>query len=216
MSPLTGLESFLISSTAFSTALSIPRFNAIGLAPAATVLTPSRKIDCARTVAVVVPSPAMSEVFEATSRTICAPVFSSLSSSSISLATVTPSLVIVGDPNFFSMTTLRPLGPRVTFTASASLFTPVSSARRDSSPYAMCLAICILLLKDCLSSFSFSLAFSGPFDHTQDVVLAHDQIVLIIELHLSSGILAEKHTVSLFDVQGDSLSAIELLACAYG
>ena len=52
----------------------------------------------ASTVAVVVPSPAMSLVFEATSRTICAPMFSNLSSSSISLATVTPSLVMRGAP----------------------------------------------------------------------------------------------------------------------
>src|SRR5438445_10474023 len=44
-------------------------------------------------VAVVVPSPAWSEVLEATSRTICAPMFSNLFSSSISLTTVTPSLV---------------------------------------------------------------------------------------------------------------------------
>ena len=44
---------------------------------------------------------------------------------SISLATVTPSLVMVGPPNFFSSTTLRPLGPRVTFTASASWLTPL-------------------------------------------------------------------------------------------
>ncbi len=53
----------------------------------------------ARTVAVVVPSPAKSEDFEATSRTIWAPMFSNLSSSSISLATVTPSLVMRGAPN---------------------------------------------------------------------------------------------------------------------
>ena len=61
-------------------------------------LAPSRTIDWASTVAVVVPSPAMSLVFEATSRTICAPMFSNLSSSSISLATVTPSLVMRGAP----------------------------------------------------------------------------------------------------------------------
>jgi hypothetical protein len=41
-------------------------------------------------------------------------MFSTASLSSISLATVTPSLVIVGEPNFLSMTTFRPLGPRVT------------------------------------------------------------------------------------------------------
>ena len=98
----------------------MPRLMAMGLAPAATVFTPSRKIAWASTVAVVVPSPATSEVFEATSRTIWAPMFSRGSFSSISLATVTPSLVIVGAPNFLSSTTLRPLGPNVIFTASAS------------------------------------------------------------------------------------------------
>ncbi len=52
----------------------------------------------ASTVAVVVPSPATSDVLDATSFTICAPMFSKRSSSSISLATVTPSLVMVGAP----------------------------------------------------------------------------------------------------------------------
>src|SRR5271155_215907 len=108
MSPLTSLWSLRISSTATSTAFSMPRLRAVGLAPAATVLTPSRKIACASTVAVVVPSPATSEVFDATSRTICAPIFSSGSCSSISFATVTPSLVMIGAPNFFSITALRP------------------------------------------------------------------------------------------------------------
>src|ERR1017187_9297312 len=56
----------------------------------------------ARIVAVVVPSPATSEVFDATSRTIWAPMFSSGSFNSISFATVTPSLVMVGPPYFFS------------------------------------------------------------------------------------------------------------------
>src|ERR1700682_151193 len=96
---------------------------------------------CARTVAVVVPSPATSEVLEATSRTICAPMFSSPFFNSISFATVTPSLVMVGDPNFFSITTLRPLGPRVTFTASARILTPRRIACRDSSPCTICFAI---------------------------------------------------------------------------
>ncbi len=78
----------------------------------------------------VVPSPALSLVFEATSRTICAPMFSSLPASSTSLATVTPSLVTTGEPHDFSMTTLRPLGPRVTFTASARALTPRRIAAR--------------------------------------------------------------------------------------
>ena len=61
--------------------------------------------------AVVVPSPATSEVLLATSFTILAPMSSYLSSSSISLATVTPSLVTVGEPNDFWMMTFRPRGP---------------------------------------------------------------------------------------------------------
>jgi hypothetical protein len=52
----------------------MPRFRAVGLAPAATVFTPSRKMAWARTVAVVVPSPATSEVFEATSDQLCADI----------------------------------------------------------------------------------------------------------------------------------------------
>ena len=52
------------------TALSIPRFRSIGLAPAATFFNPSLTIACAKTVAVVVPSPAKSLVLEATSLTI--------------------------------------------------------------------------------------------------------------------------------------------------
>ncbi len=67
--------------------------------PAATDLAPSLTMAWASTVAVVVPSPAKSDDFEATSRTICAPMFSNLSSSSISFATVTPSLVMRGAPN---------------------------------------------------------------------------------------------------------------------
>jgi len=112
------------SATTASTARSTPRFTDMGLRPAATSLRPSPKMDWARTVAVVVPSPATSLVLEATSLTIWAPMFSNLSSRSISLATVTPSLVMIGEPQLFWMTTLRPLGPRVTFTASARASTP--------------------------------------------------------------------------------------------
>ena len=84
--------------TTSATARSMPRFRSIGFRPAATILAPSLTIACASTVAVVVPSPATVLVFDATSRTICAPMFSNLSSSSISLATVTPSLVMRGAP----------------------------------------------------------------------------------------------------------------------
>ena len=115
-------------------AASMPFFRLSGAAPAATLRRPSRTSAWARTVAVVVPSPATSLVLVATSLTSCAPRFSYGSSSSTSRAMVTPSLVIVGAPHDLSRTTLRPLGPRVTLTVSASLSTPRSSARRPSSP----------------------------------------------------------------------------------
>ena len=51
-------------------------------------------------------------------------IFSKASSNSISFATETPSFVIEGPPNFFSITTFLPLGPNVTFTALASESTP--------------------------------------------------------------------------------------------
>ena len=61
---------FAKSATIASTALSIPRFKSIGFAPAATFFKPSFTIACAKTVAVVVPSPAKSLVLDATSFTI--------------------------------------------------------------------------------------------------------------------------------------------------
>jgi len=51
----------------------------------------------------------------------------------ISLATETPSLVTVGAPKDLSNTTLRPFGPRVTLTASARVFTPLSILARAES-----------------------------------------------------------------------------------
>jgi len=128
------LEALCSCSIKAVTALSMPRFKSMGFMPAATYFMPSRTMAWANTVAVVVPSPALSEVLEATSLTICAPMFCNLSLSSISLATDTPSLVTVGAPNERSSTTLRPLGPRVTFTALARMFTPSTMRARASPP----------------------------------------------------------------------------------
>ena len=70
----TSTETALMPSTAASTAASMPCLSDIGLAPAATLRRPSRTIDQASTVAVVVPSPATSSVFLATSLTSSAPM----------------------------------------------------------------------------------------------------------------------------------------------
>ena len=132
LSSPTSRESFCNSSMMALDALSMPRLRSMGLAPAATLRRPSPMSAWAKTVAVVVPSPATSAVFDATSLTIWAPMFSRASFSSISRATETPSLVTEGAPNFFSMTTLRPFGPSVTLTAFANWSTPALRPLRAS------------------------------------------------------------------------------------
>ena len=127
-----GLANLPSCSVAATTAFWMPRFNAIASAPAARFLNASLKIASVRTVAVVVPSPAILEVLLAASRTSFAPMFSALSTRSISSATVTPSFVTVGPPQPLSMMAFRPLGPSVDFTAAASFSTPVSNAVRAS------------------------------------------------------------------------------------
>src|SRR5256885_7469932 len=206
---LVDLLSFFSSATTASTAFSMPRLISIGLLPAATSLAPSRKMAWARTVAVVVPSPATSEVLEATSFTICAPMFSNLFSSSISFATVTPSLVMVGEPNDFSITTLRPLGPRVTFTASASVLTPLRMLSRARTSNRISLAA-ISVVSVCRGSGLLLL------DHAEDVLLAHHEVLGSFDLDLGPGVLGEEHAVPRLDVQGAHLSVLQDLAVSDG
>src|SRR5690554_1349260 len=142
---------------------------------------------CARTVAVVVPSPAMSLVLLATSRTICAPIFSNLSASSISLATETPSLVTRGAPKLFSRRTLRPLGPRVTFTASASLLMPSRSFCCAWASKTICFA---------------AMLFYSSVDHREDIVLAKDEIFRATDLNLGATVFAEEDLIALLHIEG--------------
>src|SRR6266851_8828417 len=180
--PAVGTDIFFNSSTTVSTARSIPRFSDIGFTPAVTDFRPSRKIAWASTVAVVVPSPARSEVLVATSFTIWAPMFSISSSSSISLATVTPSFVTVGLPNFLSMTTFRPFGPRVTFTASANWSTPRFRRARAST-----------LNSSCFAGMCFLLETSAKLG--DDVRFLDEDDLFTLELHLRATVLPVHHPV---------------------
>src|SRR6185437_12588803 len=164
---------------------------------------PSVKMERASTVAVVVPSPATSEVLEATSLTICAPMFSNLSSSSISLATVTPSLVTVGAPKLFSRTTLRPLGPSVTVTASARTLTPRRIFSRASCEKRTNFA------PIAISWIQWEFERRGgrsPFEHAQNVVFAQNQVIFALELHLAARILAEQNAVARLHVGCDKIA----------
>src|SRR5262245_46741682 len=187
---------FSMSFTTAVTAMSMPRLRSIGFIPAATALAPSLTIACASTVAVVVPSPALSLVFWATSRTIWAPMFSNLSSSSISLATVTPSLVMRGAPNDLSRTTLRPFGPSVTRTALASVSTPRSIRSRASVENLTSLAAIGLS----------PVSLSG--DHAHNVGFLHDQELVAVELDLGARPLPEQHLVAGLDVDWDQFAVL--------
>src|SRR5881396_1468509 len=202
-----GLLIFLSSSTTAITALSMPRLRSIGFMPAATYFMPSVTIDCANTGAVVVPSPATSEVLEATSLTICAPMFSNLSLSSISFATETPSLVTVGAPKERSRTTLRPLGPRVTLTASARMFTPAMRRMRAFSLNLTSLAAMV-------GSSRIRCAAASVHDG-HDVFFAHHQQLVAVDLDGGAGVLAEEHLVADLDVDGAHFPILVLLAGAH-
>src|SRR3954449_5614768 len=211
----TGLARFSMSLTTAATAMSMPRLRSIGFMPAATDLAPSRTMDWASTVAVVVPSPARSLVLEATSRTIWAPMFSNLSSSSISLATVTPSLVVRGAPKDLSRMTLRPFGPSVTFTALARISTPRSMRSRASPPNFTSLAAMKWLLS--LFDFQFgkarisggSLSGGGlSFDHAHDVGFLHDQVFDTVDLDFIARPLAEQDRLADLHVDGNELAAL--------
>src|SRR4030081_2178530 len=185
--PLTGMDSFLFSSTTASTAFSMPTLSCIGLAPAVTFLKPSLIIVWARIVAVVVPSPATSLVLVATSRKSCAPVFSCGSARSISRTMVTPSLVTVGAPYFFSSTTLRPLGPSAMRTVLATVSWPRLRPCRASTSNATAFAMVYLLARLLLGRGGLA------GDHGQHVLLADDQVldVLDLELHGQPGAIVK-------------------------
>src|SRR5215213_3703705 len=206
---------FWSSSTTAATALSTPRLRSIGFSPAATALAPSRTMAWASTVAVVVPSPATSLVFEATSRTICAPMFSNLSASSISLATVTPSLVIRGAPKLLSSTTLRPLGPSVTLTASARIVTPLSIRVRASVENLTSLAAIGAVSLTVLRSGGLGLG-GALVEHAHDVRLLHDQQLVAVELDLGAGPLAEQHPVADLDAHRNQVALLAAGAGADG
>src|SRR6202035_6179047 len=172
-------------------------------------------------------------------------MFSSPSFNSISFATVTPSLVMVGDPNFFSITTLRPLGPRVTFTASARILTPRRIAWRDSSPCTICFAI-IRISYQKLRIFlagtpaemswvawvSVTSYWRPTPDHYRRAptvsLLAtpdstprpssslHNQEFFAVNLDFSAGILSEQDVVSRFHRQREHLAVFIAPALAHG
>src|SRR3981081_1188730 len=113
-------------------------------------------------------------------------MFSNLSESSISLATVTPSLVMRGAPYDLLRRTLRPFGPSVTLTALARMSMP-RTMRSRASPLNLT-SLAAMAGSSWLSGF---LVRGDLIDHAHDVGFLHDHQVLAIDLDLGARPLAE-------------------------
>src|SRR5215469_10223298 len=122
------------------------------------------------------------------------------------------------------MTTLRPLGPSVTLTASASLSTPRSSARRASSSKSRLLAMQHLgwsFLDDLLMFGTQSppgLAVQPIraremrsarllLDNREHVAGGEHEVLLARVLHFGAAVLAVKHDIANLDVHRNALGA---------
>src|SRR5918995_1748144 len=212
--PLTGVAMSDSRSTRAVEPRSIPCLRSIALAPAATLRIPSCTMAWASTVAVVVPSPAMSLVLVAASLSSCAPMFANGSSSSISLATVTPSWVTVGAPYFLSRATLRPFGPSVVLTAFARVSTPCFSEPRAVSLNSITFATVVLhrIVRNPQSADVSSRDL--VVDLRQDVLLGEDQILLFLKLELGSGVLGEQNCVSDRHIHRDAVAILVTTALA--
>src|ERR1700722_7121849 len=147
-------------------------------------------------------------------------MFSNLSSSSISLATVTPSLVMRGAPYDLSRTTLRPLGPSVALTALLRISTPRSIRSRASEEKRTSLADMMFNpwfeMRGQAASGRLFLRSACALDHTHDVGLLHDQKVLAVNLDLGAGPFAEQHPVARFEFERRQLAALVPSARPHG
>src|SRR6266571_5938075 len=163
------------------------------------------------------------------------PICLSLLAEMVPTWAVTPSLVMIGAPNFFSITALRPLGPRVIFTASARAFTPRKIAWREFSPVTICFAI-LFIPPDILFAKSDENCTGRKTGHysrpkarlynariellpgrfrraaqlRQNFFFAKDEIFLVLDLDFRTAVFAEEDTIAGLDVQRDQFALLAL------
>src|SRR5438552_3037970 len=112
------------------------------------------------------------------------------------------------------MTTFRPLGPRVTLTASASALTPDRMRLRAASVYTISLAD----MGNSSNPFAELVgARPGLFvDHAEDVVLSQDETVLAVDLDLGPRVFSEQDGIARLDVELPDGAVFEDFAVADG
>src|SRR6201986_4525908 len=125
---------------------------------------------------------------------------------------VTPSLVIVGAPNFLSRTTLRPRGPRVTLTVSASVLTPCSSRCRASSEKLRIFAIYRSFQAQPPWPMRWARAVRivsrSLLDDREDVAGGEHQVLLAGVLDLGAAVLRVEDRVADLDVDRDAVALV--------
>src|SRR5215207_9531568 len=136
-------------------------------------------------------------------------MFANGSSSSISLATVTPSWVTVGAPNFLSSATLRPLGPRVVLTALARVSTPSLRERRA------CSLNSIIFATECSSVNSCYRERIELTEDRQDVLLRQDQVLLFLELEFGASIFGEQNLIPDRNVDRNAIAIVIQATCPH-
>ncbi len=129
-------------------------------------------------------------------------------------------MVIRGAPNDLSITTLRPFGPRVTFTALASTSTPRSMRSRASvwnlTSFAAISSLLDRQLVDCIFALSGGYLLGGlGLDDSHDIAFLHDQEIFAVDLDLGAGPLAEQDAVAHLDVERLDLTLFAARAGTY-
>src|SRR6266568_3808645 len=76
---------------------------------------------------------------------------------------------------------------------------------------------------DCFPFYSNVIRSAGLFGHfwgriqnSEDLVLAHDHVLVAIQLDVAAGIFAEEDAISDFDVEWNQLPVFQTLALPYG
>src|SRR4051812_11047001 len=119
------------------------------------------------------------------------------------------------------MTTLRPLGPKVTLTASARMSTPRRMRSRASRLNFTSLAAIWLPFpqNECARMFTVTMRLAwrrGSADDPEDVAFLHDDQVFTVDLDLGAGPFAEQDAVAGLDVQRSDLAVVVASAGADG
>src|SRR5512145_2518322 len=112
------------------------------------------------------------------------------------------------------MTTLRPLGPSVAFTASARMLTPLSRAARASSSNFSCFGMD--QYPPWVGWNRYWARVESLLEDGEDVFLAQDQVVFTVDLDLVAGVLAEQDPITGLHVERDALAGLVHLAGADG